>query len=138
MQGGNEQVLGLRLRAARERSFVGREEELGVFDAALRGSCSVLYVHGPGGVGKSALLRQFAQRAAAGGRRVTAVDGHTLDPVPASFEAEAAAVLGDDAAVLIIDTFERVRGLEGWLCERFLPGCRSARSSWWPGGCRPT
>ncbi|MEU4331663.1 ATP-binding protein [Nonomuraea dietziae] len=121
MHGGDDLVLGRRLQAARERAFVGREEELAVFDAALRGGCSVVYVYGPGGVGKSTLLRRFAQHAAAIGRSVTTVDGHTLEPVPASFEAEAASVLGDEGAVLLIDTFERVQGLEGWLRERFLP-----------------
>lgn len=30
-------------------------------------------------------------------------------------------MLGDESAVLLIDTFERVQGLEGWLRERFLP-----------------
>ncbi|GAA5055088.1 putative protein kinase ArgK-like GTPase of G3E family [Thermocatellispora tengchongensis] len=96
MRGGNEQdfaVLGRRLQAARERAFVGREEELGVFDAALRGACSVLYVHGAGGVGKSALLRRFGQRAEESGRPVTRLDGRTLDPSPAAFEAAAGAVL---------------------------------------------
>ncbi|MEV4067923.1 ATP-binding protein, partial [Nonomuraea dietziae] len=121
MHGGDDLVLGRRLQAARDRAFVGREEELAVFDAALRGGCSVVYVYGPGGVGKSTLLRRFAEHAAAIGRSVTTVDGHTLEPVPASFEAEAASVLGDEGAVLLIDTFERVQGLEGWLRERFLP-----------------
>ncbi|MEZ0074134.1 AAA family ATPase [Planotetraspora sp. GP83] len=114
-------MLGRRLQAAWERAFVGREEELGVFRSALRGACSVLYVHGPGGVGKSALLRRFEQEAAAGGRPVTMLDGRTLDPTPAACEAEAGWVLDDERGVLMIDTFERVQGLEGWLRERFLP-----------------
>ncbi|MGI5286394.1 ATP-binding protein [Nonomuraea polychroma] len=124
MRSGSEQELGVleqRLEAVRERSFVGREEELGVFTDALRGSRSVLYVHGPGGVGKTTLLRRFAQQAAALGRQVTTLDGRTLDPTPAAFEAEAAPVLAGERAVLVIDTFERVQGLEGWLRERFLP-----------------
>ncbi|PZG04024.1 ATP-binding protein, partial [Nonomuraea aridisoli] len=57
-------LLGRRLEAARERAFVGREEELAVFRAALCGGCGVVFVHGPGGVGKSALLRRFAREAA--------------------------------------------------------------------------
>ena len=61
--------LGWRVQAAREMAFVGREEELAVFTAALYGGgCSVLYVHGPGGIGKSALLRRFAAEAAVAGR----------------------------------------------------------------------
>ncbi|MDP4503152.1 ATP-binding protein, partial [Nonomuraea turcica] len=101
---------------------MGREEELAVFDAALYGGgCSVLYVHGPGGIGKSALLRRFAHEAALAGRPVSTVDGRTLEPSPAAFEAEAGLVLRDADAVLVVDGFERIQGLEGWLRERFLP-----------------
>ncbi|MEV1178237.1 ATP-binding protein, partial [Nonomuraea sp. NPDC049784] len=74
-------MLGSRLEAARELAFVGREEEIAVFNAALYGGgYSVLYVHGPGGIGKSALLRRFAHVAAVAGRSVSAVDGRTLEP----------------------------------------------------------
>lgn len=124
MRPGDDQNLALlerRLEIARERAFVGREEELAAFGSALRGGCSVLYVHGPGGVGKSALVRRFAQQAAAAGRPVAVLDGRTLEPSPAAFEAEAGPVLRDERAVLLIDTFERIQGLEGWLRERFLP-----------------
>src|SRR5690348_14696968 len=73
-------LLGWHLQAARETAFVGREEELAVFKAALYGGgCSVLYVHGPGGIGKSALLRRFAREAAVAGRPVSTVDGCTVD-----------------------------------------------------------
>ncbi|MEU9888742.1 AAA family ATPase [Sphaerisporangium sp. NPDC051011] len=113
-------LLGWRLQAAREMAFVGREEELAVFNAALYGGgCSVLYVHGPGGIGKSALLRRFAHEAAVAGRPASMVDGRMLDPSPA--EAEAELVLRDADAVLLVDNFERIQGLEGWLRERFLP-----------------
>ncbi|MFC7106729.1 ATP-binding protein [Nonomuraea rubra] len=115
-------MLGSRLEAARELAFVGREEEVAVFKAALYGGgCSVLYMHGPGGIGKSALLRRLAHEAAMAGRQVSAVDGRTLEPSPAAFEAEAGLVLEDAGAVLLIDSFERIQGLEGWLRERFLP-----------------
>ncbi|MEV4575454.1 ATP-binding protein [Nonomuraea jabiensis] len=111
-------LLGCRLRAAREMAFVGREEEVAVFNAALYGGgCSVLYVHGPGGIGKSALLRRFAHEAAVAGRPVSMVDGRMLEPAAS----EAEPVLRDADAVLLVDDFERIQGLEGWLRERFLP-----------------
>jgi|1185.fasta_scaffold1612173_1 hypothetical protein len=53
----DEGRLAGRLRAARQRGFVGRKEELAAFDEALGGDGGVLFVHGPGGIGKSALLR---------------------------------------------------------------------------------
>ncbi|MEU7741157.1 ATP-binding protein [Nonomuraea sp. NPDC049158] len=115
-------MLEWRLRAARETAFVGREEELAVFSAALYGGeCSVLYVHGPGGIGKSALLRRFAHEAAVAGRPVSMVDGRSLEPSPVAFEAEAEPVFRGADAVLLIDGFERIQGLAGWLRERFLP-----------------
>ncbi|MCA2226296.1 ATP-binding protein [Nonomuraea aurantiaca] len=115
-------MLGWRLQAAREMAFVGREEELAVFHAALYGGgCSVLYVHGPGGIGKSALLRRFAHEAAVAGRPVSMVDGDMPEPSPGAFEAEAEPVFRDAGAVLLVDSFDCVQGLEGWLRERFLP-----------------
>ncbi|MGW2157110.1 hypothetical protein [Nonomuraea sp. NPDC001699] len=103
--------LGRRLRAAREMAFVGREEELAVFATALySGARSVLYVHGPGGIGKSALLRRFADEAETAGRPVSMLDERLMDPAACQ-----------DDAVLLFDGFDRVQSLEGWLRERFLP-----------------
>ena len=56
-------TVGHRLRQARNRWFLGRDGELDLFRAALGAPeppFTVLHVHGPGGVGKSALLRAFA------------------------------------------------------------------------------
>lgn len=102
---------------------MGREEEQALFRAALNNdrSFAILFVHGPGGIGKSALLRRFAAEAEAAGRPVVTVDCHTVDPSPSAFEAEAAPALTAAGAVLLVDTFERCQGLEGWLRERFLP-----------------
>ncbi|WP_165977709.1 ATP-binding protein [Nonomuraea diastatica] len=103
-------------------SFVGRQKELRLFRTAMNGGgCSVLYVHGPGGIGKSALLRRFAHEAMLAARQVFVVDGRTLEPSTAAFEAEAEQVLRDANTVLLIDNFEHMQGLEGWLRERFLP-----------------
>ena len=123
--------LATRLNAARDRGFIGRTAELARFQATLTGRPpaagrpdpgSVLFLHGPGGVGKSMLLRRFATLGRAAGRRVVEIDGRAMDqPTPALFEAEANAVLTVPGAVLLVDTFERCQGLQGWLRERFLP-----------------
>lgn len=65
------------MAAARRRSFVGRSAELAVVSDVLAGRshASVLYVHGPGGVGKTTLLRQIGATTEAAGRRVHRVDG---------------------------------------------------------------
>ncbi|MFC4914077.1 AAA family ATPase [Actinomadura gamaensis] len=66
-----------RLDEARRRGFVGRRAELARFRAVLAGAddARVLFVHGPGGIGKTALLRQFAWLAGRAGRRTIWLDG---------------------------------------------------------------
>lgn len=56
--------------------FVGRTAELDVADGVLRDDTTsrVLHVRGPGGIGKSALLRAIARRGADQGYRVVALD----------------------------------------------------------------
>ncbi|MEU5098582.1 ATP-binding protein [Streptomyces sp. NPDC020996] len=113
-----------RLVVSRDRAFVGRETETALFRAMLAGEpdvAPVLFLHGPGGIGKSTLLRRFAREAAEAGRAVVEVDARTTDPTPEGFERAAADVLHLPGAVLLIDTFEMCQGLEGWLWERFLP-----------------
>lgn len=125
MEGTIRRDLASRLSAARRRTFVGRGQELEKFKAALAGgpdSPVLLFVHGPGGVGKSALLRQFAHEAEQAGRLVVQVDGRQIDPSPTGFETEAAKTVSGPPAVLLVDSFEHCQGLEGWLRERFLPG----------------
>ncbi len=65
-------ALADQLTAARRRSFVGRRAELALFASLLAGEGphGVVYVRGPGGVGKTTLLRQVAWLASDAGRRV--------------------------------------------------------------------
>ncbi|AZK97825.1 MULTISPECIES: AAA family ATPase [Streptomyces] len=113
-----------RLMASRDRAFVGREQETARFHAMLAGDPGiepVLFLHGPGGIGKSTLLRRFAREAASAGRPVVEVDARTTDPTPEGFQRAVADALDRPGAVLLVDTFEICQGLEGWLWERFLP-----------------
>jgi len=116
--------LGERLRSARERAFVGRIAERALFRSAIGSDVdafSVLFVHGPGGIGKSALLSRFADDARNAGRCVVSVDGRTVDPSPEAFAAEAAKALDTPGAALLVDTFERCRPVEDWFRREFLP-----------------
>ncbi|MEU4599574.1 ATP-binding protein [Nocardia sp. NPDC023988] len=117
-------VFGDSLAVGRDRAFVGRRPELDVFRDQLAGgpgSRPVHYLHGPGGIGKSTLLRRFAREAAPTGRIVVEIDGRTVTPTPEGFLAAAGAAVREPPVVLLIDTFEKCQGLEGWLWERFLP-----------------
>ncbi|WP_373920396.1 AAA family ATPase [Streptomyces sp. 5112.2] len=81
--------VGERPSTARTRAFVGRETELGRFGEALAAEPEApfaFYVHGPGGMGKSTLLRRLADRARAAGRLLVELDGRFASRDPADFE----------------------------------------------------
>ncbi|MFF0087066.1 ATP-binding protein [Streptomyces canus] len=124
MDTGNGGSLGDLVVAARDRAFVGRAAERKLFRSALAGDSDaspVLCLHGPGGIGKSALLRWFAREARGAGRPVVEVDGRTVAATPEDFELAAGKAIGERGTVLLVDTFEQCQGLEHWLWERFLP-----------------
>ena len=122
--------LARQLQAARRRAFVGREREIAAFRSALDDAArpfTLLFVTGPGGIGKTALLRRFADEAIEAGRLVVEVEGgRGNECTPAAFEAAAQRMLTGEPdspapAVLLVDGFERYQPLESWLCEDFLP-----------------
>ena len=116
-----------RLRGARRRGFVGRAAELELFGAALEAPeppFSVLWICGPGGVGKTTLLAALAEAARAAGRAPVLFDLRGIEPSPPAFTAELARASGLDAdrPVLLLDTFETAGALEDWLREELVPG----------------
>jgi hypothetical protein len=126
--------LGDLLEEARRHSFVGRRRELAGFDDALAG-CSrrVLFVHGQGGIGKSTLLGEFHARALAAGRVVAFIDGRDVDPSPDGLAAAVRHALDQEddrrpitqllaGGVLLVDGYEQLAGIDGWLRGEFLPG----------------
>ena len=77
-----------RLAAAGRRQFVGRRAELELLCSALLASeppFAVLHLYGPGGVGKTALLAEYARLAADAGVPALRLDGRDLDPSPPGF-----------------------------------------------------
>lgn len=88
--------------------FVGREAELAIFDAAPDDLAErrILYVHGPAGIGKSALLREFARRAVARSRPVCVLDGREIGDDSARTDRAIAEAAVEDRVVLIIDEFD--------------------------------
>jgi hypothetical protein len=120
----SRRTLGERFQAARMRSFVGRKVERALFRSALEGgedAFAVLYVHGPGGAGKTSLLRVLAADAREHGRDVVEIDARDADATPLAFEAAVGPAVDADGLVLVIDTFEQGQALESWLRTRFLP-----------------
>lgn len=120
----------------RRRHFVGRASETGLFRQALDSRelpFALFYGYGPGGVGKSTLLREFAAMAEERGYLSFSIDCRFLAPTPEVFEQalcfatgqaspEAAReLLGKVRTVLLLDTFEVLEPLEGWFRDTFLP-----------------
>ena len=137
----------------RRRWFVGRRAELELFRDAL-GSAdppfSVLWVHGPGGVGKSTLLGAFADEAAALGCTPVVFDLRVTEPSPPTFASELAracglpagtsasdALAGLERPVLLLDTFEAAPGLEDWLRDVFVPALPAGTLTVIAGRARP-
>ncbi|MFI7599150.1 ATP-binding protein [Actinoplanes sp. NPDC049681] len=113
-----------KLSSARVRAFIGREAQLGRFAKALAGDPQApfaFYVCGPGGIGKSALLRRLADQARSAGRRLVELDGRFASRDPADFEEAAGPFLNAPGTVLFVDSFEHCQWLESWLWQRFLP-----------------
>ena len=110
------------------RPFIGRVVELERLATVLeRDGPRVFGIHAPGGVGKTTLGRQFVQRATEADFATAWVDVAITEPTPeaitrawltsldiATFEAL------ERPTVLVLDGFERVENLEGWLRERVM------------------
>lgn len=124
-----------RIRTVQRRNFVGRTAELELFRSLLvEPAVVVLHLYGPGGVGKTTLLHEFAQLAQRAGRSVLHLDGRMLDASPGGFlqglgqalalpehQAPLTTLAGDTRHVLFIDAYETLSPLEGWLWQELFP-----------------
>jgi hypothetical protein len=127
-----------RLYDARRRNFMDRADERSVFRAAVRAPdlpFLVLYIFGPGGVGKSTLVREFAAIAGEEGAAAHYLDARNIEPNPDAFLNALRLVLSLDPDqppattlanrpgrhVILLDTYELLTPLDNWLRETFLP-----------------
>ncbi|MFC7547723.1 ATP-binding protein [Plantactinospora sp. GCM10030261] len=108
---------------ARRRAFVGRRAELASYLTALAGRSArrVLFVHGPGGIGKSTLLLEMRARARAAGRETLWLDGRELEPTPEALTAALPSRGAGAGAVLLIDGYEQLAPVDGWLRRELIP-----------------
>ncbi|HST42812.1 MAG TPA: ATP-binding protein [Conexibacter sp.] len=116
-------TIGARLAERDRRRFVGRGVELAFLERCLDGEAdaSVVLIHGPGGIGKSTLLRELARRAGASGRRAHFVEGRELAPAPRALDAALATAREEPEPLILIDTYEQMTALDGYLRGTVVP-----------------
>jgi len=116
-------TLAERLAVRDAQRFVGRERELAFFDSLFADDppAQVVLIHGPGGIGKSTLLREVARRGTRKGWTTRLVEGRDLAPVPGEIESALGDVSTDAQPLILFDTYERMAAADGWLRGRLLP-----------------
>jgi hypothetical protein len=140
-------TLAERLAWRDEQHFVGREPELEFFDSLLveEPAHQVVLVHGPGGIGKSTLLREVARRAEKRGYQPRLVEGRELAPVPGEIEHALGDLSSVELPLIMFDTYERMSAASGYLRQRLLPslparsivilaGRKPPEAEWFQGG----
>ena len=130
-----------------EAAFVGRKRELGFVDSLFVADppANVVFVHGPGGIGKSTLLRHVQRRGEAAGWTPVTVEARDLPPVPDALNDALAAAREVERPLVLIDSYERMAALGGFLRRAVLPelpdativviaGRRQPEPGWSEGG----
>ena len=127
-----------RLSKMRRRRFTGRSAEQVLFEAALAAAelpFCLLYIFGPGGVGKTTLLSRLFDAAWQQQTPAAFLDARNIEPSPESFLQALRLALNLEPAlsplpylasqagrhVILIDTYEALVPLDPWLREVFLP-----------------
>jgi hypothetical protein len=122
-------TLAARLEDRDRDRFAGRETELAFLDRCMTADppASVVHICGPGGIGKSALLRAAARHARTIGWEVLSIDGRELGPASGVLEAliknaprPRRGARGGGPLVLL-DSYERMTALDGYLRRDLLP-----------------
>jgi hypothetical protein len=114
----------------RAGELVGRDDVLRRLERALATGerTRVLFVHGPGGIGKSAVLHELARRAEERQTSVRRVDGRDRDVAGERLQSALAELRDTGSGVLLLDSYEHVPALGAVVREMLAaPGCREIR-----------
>jgi DNA-binding CsgD family transcriptional regulator len=131
-------TFGQRLTEERSRWFMGRQADLALLESVLDDpSCSLLFLTGQAGVGKTSLLLEFARQCLTLSVPVSYVDAaevshHSVEELQRWCTWHGTllleAVRANPSAtrpVLLIDSYERLAPLEPWLLGQFASGLPS-------------
>ncbi|HKO47268.1 MAG TPA: LuxR C-terminal-related transcriptional regulator [Polyangiaceae bacterium] len=130
-------TFGERLREERLRWFTGRQPDLALLDSALADpNCSLVFLTGQAGVGKTSLLLEFARQSSELSFPVAYVDAaevsrYTVEELLRWYTRHAIALLESARSnstarpILILDSYERLAAFEPWLLGQFVPGLPS-------------
>ncbi|BAY30058.1 hypothetical protein NIES2107_19020 [Nostoc carneum NIES-2107] len=130
--------LSERLAWERNRKFVGREQEISIFQKALISSelpFNILHIFGPGGVGKTSLMLQL--QGLCNQLKISSlhIEARNLEATPESVLSVLSSSMGllegnspleklaanEERQVIFIDTYENISSLDAWLQSEFLP-----------------
>ncbi|HEX5620795.1 MAG TPA: ATP-binding protein [Solirubrobacteraceae bacterium] len=134
--------------AERDRAaFAGRRRELAMIDSLAPDDVplSVLLVHGPEGIGKSALLREIGRRGACVDLLVVWIEGREIGSDPDALEEALAEAWTHERPLVLIDDYDCMGALERHLRSTLLPSLprraltaitsrRPPERSWFEGG----
>lgn len=119
-----------RLYIERHRRFVGRQAERALFESVLPAGTlpfQLLFVFGPGGVGKTSLLHEFTFLCRQQGVPFYLLDGSQIQATPEAFLSDLPPAFQPNAApagtrqILFVDNYEQIARLDVWLREQFIP-----------------
>lgn len=124
------------LQNARQQYFTGREKELQLFKSMIQAPqlpAFLLYLHGPGGQGKTTLVKTYMDICQVEGIPYLHADGRDINASPSHFISSLQLLLHTDGdvfealqqtsnkLVLFIDTYEKLNPIDDWLRQEFLP-----------------
>src|SRR5688572_14011881 len=107
-QAGEGATVGERLAAADAARFVGRRAELERLEGLLveTPERNIVLLHGPGGIGKSTLLRELVRRAERAGWPSRIIEARDLPEQPRGLQAVLDDLRASPHALVIFDSWE--------------------------------
>jgi DNA-binding winged helix-turn-helix (wHTH) protein/Cdc6-like AAA superfamily ATPase len=136
--------IGDRLGGRAWKRFVGRESELALLREAIspiQPGTPLFFVYGPGGIGKTTLIEHLRAEAAVNGIIFVRIDATGVSPEPNAILAalvnalglsepagtieELAAGFSRHRSMLVVDSFEHLEPMSGWVRDTLLPALPS-------------